>query len=432
MSLRRLFASSFRLLSKTDRRLWGGRLGGRLRPAAFFHSKKRRWCTFPAVNGARCRTHLDTSELSGRIPCPLDPSHSISVESLQRHLKVCASNREANFLTQQPFFRKGVNGSKPEVPDSTSDLSSDLETAYFRAVKEVLGGGPDVANALLEISSIACERATDLCHSDKHGLQAEDLAKLLCQEVLPVSRAGESSVILEYGCGRGALSRASMKALPGSRALLVDRDTRRHKVEKRRSEGGEGILRLRLDVADFDLAAFLARPAAPAHELADTSGLGLRLRALWRQADALRSPPWPPSNLLLCTKHLCGSATDLALRSLEKAQGALPALVVVCCATCCHHRCDASTYVNLPFLQSLGLCTAENFATLAAMTGGAFGGSDVSRRRAGLMAKRVLDIGRVAFLKQLDFCNVRIQSYIGKEVTPENVAIIASKRSEDS
>ena len=49
------------------------------------------------------------------------------------------------------------------------------------------------------------------------------------------------------------------------------------------------------------------------------------------------------------SKHLCGAATDLALRCLEtfsasgNAKGKIETILI---ALCCHHRCDWNIYVG--------------------------------------------------------------------------------------
>merc|ERR1712008_639641 len=104
-----------------------------------------------------------------------------------------------------------------------------------------------------------------------------------------------------------------------------------------------------------------------------------------------------------------------------------------CVATCCHHRCDAVSYVNPSFLRELGLCeTDEDFAQFVSTAGWAVGGQgtarDIEKRRYGMMAKRILDLGRVAWLQQeLGLREAQLVSYIGKDVTPENIAIIAGR-----
>merc|ERR1712048_991322 len=153
-----------------------------------------------------------------------------------------------------------------------------------------------------------------------------------------------------------------------------------------------------------------------------------RLEELWKAAACLQAPPWPPSKVLACAKHLCGGATDVALRTL---QGQKNNAVAVCVATCCHHRCDANSYVNFSFLQELGLCeTSEEFAQFVTTAGWAVGGHggarNLEKRKVGMMAKRILDLGRVAWLQgKLGLCDATLVSYICKDVTPENIAIVA-------
>ena len=54
---------------------------------------------------------------------------------------------------------------------------------------------------------------------------------------------------------------------------------------------------------------------------------------------------WQP--LVALSKHLCGCATDLALRCL--ANSGLP-VKGLCIACCCHHRCEWNSYVAKAFI----------------------------------------------------------------------------------
>ena len=55
------------------------------------------------------------------------------------------------------------------------------------------------------------------------------------------------------------------------------------------------------------------------------------------------------------SKHLCGAATDLALRCLQtfsasgNAKGKIETILI---ALCCHHRCDWNIYVGKKNLKS--------------------------------------------------------------------------------
>lgn len=391
---------------------------------------------------------------------------------MKQHLKQCSKRRQDEILVRQPFYRKGVNlgGSgdlaseagpaeglpgasdavvEPAAAESApgggdgaalASLLERLAVAYPRAVAEVLGASTD-AEELLQRSVLAA--AGNVAHAEKHEVQNAALTDLIMEWGL----AGSEALVVEYGCGRAGLAASVLARRPGLRCVLVDRDARRHKMENRQAHRAEAVLRLRLDISDFDLEALVAREPLAARETlpsaADFSGEALRtasshcngsghlgpaerLEELWKAAAALQVPPWPPGRLLACAKHLCGGATDIALRSLV---GRGAAAAAVCIATCCHHRCDDVSYVNLPFLQGFGLCeSGGEFARLASLAGWAVGGRGdvVEKRRIGMMAKRMLDLGRVAWLREaLGLQDASLAEYIEKDVTPENIAIIA-------
>eukprot|EP00971_Amphidinium_carterae_P112318 2224775-Amphidinium_carterae.1 len=247
----------------------------------------------------------------------------------------------------------------------------------------------------------------------------------------------KAAVIVEYGCGQGGLGVGIRDAMPEARCVLVEREARRRKLERAAVQQGQPILRLRVDIADFSLPALL-KPSSgtQVREWKKAVGGGgspaERLQMQWQAAEDLRAPPWPPKRVLACAKHLCGGATDIALRSLS-VDCKTDTMLGVCMATCCHHRCDTATYINLPFLDHIGLVACDaDMKKLAKLASWAVGGTGANlvgamqRRRIGLMVKRILDIGRVQWLRdQVSLDDATLVHYIEKEVTPENVLIIA-------
>eukprot|EP00931_Biecheleriopsis_adriatica_P083027 TRINITY_DN56542_c0_g1_i1.p1 TRINITY_DN56542_c0_g1~~TRINITY_DN56542_c0_g1_i1.p1 ORF type:complete len:497 (+),score=94.77 TRINITY_DN56542_c0_g1_i1:91-1581(+) len=444
---------------------------------SFVVPNKGRRCRFPVLPGtSRCGAHREDADDGPRIPCPLDPNHTVFAKRLKQHLKVCTKVRDESVVEKQPFFRRGVNlaaagpgdpllPATPSAPSSAEPVSSAapevveawmlrIAEAWPRAVREVLG--PDVVpEELLELSVVS--QGGDVGHAEKHEVQNQALAQLILKDSLLSTSSTQASqaVVVEFGSGKGGLASAVLGLCPGVRCVLVEREPRRHKFENRQDKREETVLRLRLDIADFDLGGFVSQALDPsklpkardfvsgalsvsaASATEGRLGPAERLEELWCSAAALQAAgPWPPTKLLACAKHLCGGATDITLRALSAFKvggtGTQPGSgAAVCVATCCHHRCDAQSYVNRDFLSRIGLCsTPEEFAQFVSTAGWAVGGAggarDLPKRRVGMMAKRILDLGRVAWLREeLGLADATLTDYIGKAVTPENIAIVA-------
>ncbi|KAJ3208085.1 tRNA:m(4)X modification enzyme TRM13 [Entophlyctis luteolus] len=165
-----------------------------------------------------------------------------------------------------------------------------------------------------------------------------------------------SFVYLEMGCGtaefshlvnnelvRRELSRrttdGSHVALEGSALsspgyapfVLVDRAASRWKVKQDRG----CFEKIRIDIKDFVLS----------------------------ECATLRNPGSLAAKGVVCiSKHLCGPATDLALRCLVNYSKSKPTIPLhsILIALCCHHRCTFSTYCNPEFItDTLGFTESE-------------------------------------------------------------------------
>ena len=71
------------------------------------------------------------------------------------------------------------------------------------------------------------------------------------------------------------------------------------------------------------------------------------------------------SPVVALSKHLCGCATDLALRCLANAGGPVGGLCVACC---CHHRCEWASYVAKEFVADECGFDPDDFFYLTRMT----------------------------------------------------------------
>lgn len=187
----------------------------------------------------------------------------------------------------------------------------------------------------------------------------------------------EQGCFVELGAGRGRLLQmvhAAMGATTPSDYLAVDRAHVRYTGDRRHinTEHTEAVrfARATIDIEHLELSA----------------------------APVVAETKWP---VVLCGKHLCGAATDLALICAQRymheseahsvdgidnvhsrAAAKLfkpdrPVLRGLCIALCCHQCCDWSRFVNRPYFQALGF-SARDFKIIALMSSWAVCGDRTS------------------------------------------------------
>lgn len=263
-----------------------------------------------------------------------------------------------------------------------------------------------------------CDRTES---SLRHLRQASSILWLTENEGL----VNNNTCYVELGAGKGQLSYYACRGWcareTGSAALLVERAALRH---KRDNKVREAAVRLRADLAH----------------------LALERVPLVKHTGALVG----------LAKHLCGVATDYALRCMTGA-GALPKARGLVLATCCHHRCERAAYVAEQHLRTLGIAGDELNVMLGIVSWATCGdgrsrtsrelsgtGADersagptaacarlglspAEREEVGRRAKCALDWGRVLYLRDCGF-DARLCHYVTDTVSLENVCIVAKKR----
>ena len=210
-------------------------------------------------------------------------------------------------------------------------------------------------------------------------------------------------IYLEFGAGRAGLSSfvaAKLIELGNVKNtfLLIDRDSRRFKLDKHFKEVLKSF-REKMDIADFDLGRFMQVKA---------------------EEGAIKG-----GKLIAIAKHLCGGATDLALTSMSLQEPALRHGVSI--ATCCHHCCDALTYVNMPYL--LKFFTEEEIKILPRFSSWAICvHTPANKRRIGFKVKRIIDFGRCLFIEEVLGLKVTPYQYCDPlKESPENILLVADK-----
>ncbi|KAK3727986.1 hypothetical protein QZH41_015928, partial [Actinostola sp. cb2023] len=170
-------------------------------------------------------------------------------------------------------------------------------------------------------------------------------------------------------CYKGKLSHWIQQAIPAAKNtefVLIDRASNRHKFDSchKRNDQGPDFKRLNLDIEHLNLG---------------------RVPYI---CEGSRS-------VVVASKHLCGTATDLTLRCLfetlnnqtprdnednedngstsgdtnnkSKRLKNRPVIKGIVLALCCHHQCYWPHYVGRPFLEQLGFTPSE-FHVICCMT----------------------------------------------------------------
>eukprot|EP00066_Takifugu_rubripes_P027708 XP_011616974.1 PREDICTED: tRNA:m(4)X modification enzyme TRM13 homolog [Takifugu rubripes] len=438
----------------------------------FFVKKKKRFCKMIAASGKiYCGEHATMEEAGSRIVCPLDPKHTVDAEKLSKHLKKCNSRQKPTPV----YYVENINSGSSDVDEevqqvSLSELSwSQVETLLERLKVACTGLQCDVEEQLLSHPVLQ-----DELHNPKNGDSAHKHLKQqssILGHLESLGLLGRGRCFVEFGAGRGKLSHWIHEALKTPehletqedlQLLLVERCTTRFKVDGKHQDSSATFERLHVDIEHLDLSKvpLLQRCKLP------LVGVG---------------------------KHLCGAATDLALRCLLEPAGwrdetgaslkrptneptgpAAPGPVLgLAVALCCHHRCEWRHYVGQRFFAQRGLGAAE-FSAFCRMSSwatcglrgskpdgtgehegqevtGEHEGQEVTGEHEGqevaeetesvsrfLSAEERLRIGRLCKRLidsgRLHFLNARgfdgkLNYYVSSQVTLENVLLVASSSS---
>ena len=282
----------------------------------------------------------------------------------------------------------------------------------------------------------------------KHQIQqASIIGHLQRVGVLPTGTVVPDTVFVEFGAGRGMLSSAIDVALPGAHVLLVERSGVRNKADRSlryrvaensgaaasdgATAGGDGdeplFHRVRIDIRHLKLD--LVSTLLPGKASSSSSSGSAAAAA---PSAAVAQPLRPVAGV---GKHLCGVATDLTLRCLRNYSGAVEGFAV---AQCCHHLTTYDDYCGGAFLAKFGL-TPVDWERVRRATSWAVGYRSAKRRgssaaeadiargrvRVGRMAKRLLECGRVAYLRNEIGLQATLIHFCAPVVTPENVLLLA-------
>ncbi|KAK9454977.1 methyltransferase TRM13-domain-containing protein [Dipodascopsis uninucleata] len=446
----------------------------RLRCEYLLPHKGNRQCNMTRkVTERFCCQHIQTAKASSdgdvaeikdkyaRVPCPLDPNHSVRASALSKHLKKCSALKP-NQITEE-WFREDINVTRPDLKslddETVGVITKEEYLKWIQYVDEIydryLNHG-HIKYGERPISQLIHDglyRRLNELSNKKHAIQQGSLISQLEK----ISGLESDRIFIEFGAGRGELSRYIHQSLlfkykrdpPVCPAfVLIDRSGVRMKLDSKiikdaQEEGSSKespyVERLKCDIKDLDCS----------------------------KLEILRDNNY--TGFIAVSKHLCGAATDLTLKCLvnyrslyeRSNSNQLKPLKGIEIALCCRHRCSYSTYPTnyldnidhrgfkiLCKMSSWNVCgrrlsakkvgagddcdgneagdeESHDSELEADAVGGHPSGLPIEKREEiGLKVQKILDYGRIRFLEDHGF-DVNMIQYVEREISSENVCLVA-------
>lgn len=411
---------------------------------------------------------------SRRIVCPLDPKHTVCEDKLDKHLKRCNSRERPRPV----YYVENINSGSADGDGALHQVSlsersrSQLESLLDKLKTAVTDLQCDVEDRVLS-HAVVQEELDNPKNGDsalKHLKQQSSILGHLEAEGL----LGRERCFVEFGAGRGKLShwihealktQDHMKTQEDLQLLLVERCSTRFKVDGKHQDVGVQFERLQIDIQHLDLSRvpLLGQKKLPLVGVGKHlcgAATDLALRCLLEKTE-LTEETEPPQKRLRTSSQVDPVSTDSSALldhcsdsdpGLGGDPGPGPVLGLVV-ALCCHHRCEWHHYVGQQFFLERGLGAAE-FSAFSRMSSWATCGlrptnqdsaeqredeehepaeetdavngflSAGEREQVGRLCKRLIDGGRLHFLKTKGFDSKLVQ-YVSPQVTLENVLLTA-------
>ncbi|SCU96168.1 LAME_0F15170g1_1 [Lachancea meyersii CBS 8951] len=421
----------------------------------FYLQQKNRRCGMtrrPDLEYCSVHSNLINQDFSTskgrRIPCPIDPRHSVWEKDVARHVRRCNTTKKNAPPVDCPWFKLNYNLKSPS-PDVSCDAAN--EATILRAIPILIRchdnrfGQTPLPLVVKNNKTLESQRFPQLPGSKKHALQQSSLIQHLVENSMIPTKNDESTAYIEFGCGRAEFSRyvnrsvfdhqleSTSEPAARSRFILIDRASNRMKFDSKFKD-------------DLDeLYPKDTLPESRTYPVLDRKKIDIK--DLYIDNLLLNGGDHP---CVTISKHLCGVATDLTIACclnsdvLHRQSKKLRGMVI---AMCCRHVCDAQQYVNQPFIEELiqdtGISYSNFFNSLKKIASWAVCGrkagvqdSDVNnhftnlpvleREKLGEKARRIIDEGRAEHLRRHGYRATLIR-YIEPAISLENVAMIVNR-----
>ncbi|CAL9728043.1 tRNA:m(4)X modification enzyme Trm13p [Monosporozyma unispora] len=392
----------------------------------YFIKKKNRQCGMTRKQGREyCSEHciLDDEE---RVPCPLDPNHTVNKFKLNKHLQKCNKFKLRHLNDKMSFYKFNLNQLDESVDKFklNIELTIDLLDKLNKSNKFLF-----IPTQSKENKFMSNTRFTNL-QNQKHAIQQSSLIQNLLEFKLQNNKNNKKNKnynLIEYGCGRAEFSRYFIQVFQSmsiniNNLILIDRASNRLKFDSKIISDSQNtpptIKRVKIDIKDLYIDDLL-------------------------QDNNIRN--------IIISKHLCGVATDLTLRSIKNNPILNSSIDSICIAMCCRHVCHPDQYINKPFIQNIldqydsPLSYNDFFYTLTKLCSWATNGKRTNiqqdcdlveiypgnfitikqREDFGIMARQIIDQGRLEWVKSnIPNSKASLIKYVSKDISLENVALL--------
>ncbi|CAL8310185.1 unnamed protein product [Lota lota] len=429
----------------------------------FFVERKRRFCKMIVGSGnLYCGEHanVENGNSRRRIQCPLDPKHTVFEERLAKHLQKCNSREKPKPVYYEQNINAG-SGDEETLEDQValghrSKAELDFHLEKLKEAAKALG--EKLEDSVLS-HPVLSEQIDNPNNGDSALKHLKQQASIL-GNMEEIGLLGPNICFVEFGAGKGKLSHWIHEAVKGHQDphfLLVERSSTRFKVDGKHQQADGTFERLQVDIQHLDLGRvpLLMKTGVPLVGVGKHlcgSATDLALRCLFERVSSGDGPPSPPG------LHPAPPSHEPAPPGLHPAPPGLhpapPSRMDVCgvaIALCCHHRCEWRPYVGKQFFRENGLGASE-FAAFQRMSSWATcdgcpdeqsrdlahdgevesADEDIlngvlsaeERGRVGRLCKRLIDQGRVHYLQSKGFIT-KLKYYTSTQITLENVLLTA-------
>ncbi|KAL9645690.1 hypothetical protein ABK040_003423 [Willaertia magna] len=458
----------------------------------YYVKQKHRFCNKQqAPNSNYCHTHLHlqdtannnnneiTKESSSeqqnqttendkqkRVPCPIDPSHTVYEHRLKKHIKICNKSKSQQQMKQQAYYMKNINynflNEKSTILDNNEYLDLNLnelwnnQKEYFtnlilkiKNLYENLKLNEFIETNIKESFNFSLSFNNEDFQEKHHRQHCSFLCNL--KETNCLSKDYD---YIEFGSGKATLSYFVRRALLDKEQLeIIEKVKNNNEITNKQEE--EIINEIKeIKEEEQSKQQFILIDRENQRRKVDNYIRYGKIMHHKKYNDELKVPLVKVNRLMIdigdlklskvndinnegrksisISKHLCGIATDLTLACLkeynedfnnEKNKGIFIAL-------CCHHKCNWKGYINRSFFEENGF-NAFDFRVMTLLTSFAtcdfeklsklkeeeglnnnkkeeekkeeyIGLTNDEKESIGFMCKRLIDYGRILFLQSLN------------------------------